>query len=124
MASSFFSTSSNVSPNISSIFCLMLPEPFLSTCVKASYSPCISERKCSVPFGRLSIASRLIISVEVSAMFLKFLDNNSKYFNSDIFHLTYDLFSIYKNFYLFKVKLKISVILIHLFHIRTVLLFK
>lgn len=35
--------------------------------MKASYSPCRSARKCSVPFGRFRMASRLMISVLAAA---------------------------------------------------------
>ena len=62
------SASESVLPNTSSIFFFTDPEPFFSTWVKASYSPCTSVRKCSVPFGRFRIDDRLMISVEASAI--------------------------------------------------------
>lgn len=46
----------------------MLPEALRSMCSKASCSPWRSATKCSVPFGRLSMASRLIISVHAASM--------------------------------------------------------
>ena len=63
MQSSFLSASRIVMPNTSSTLRLITPEAFLSTWVKAVDSPWRSDRKCSVPLGKLSIASRLMISV-------------------------------------------------------------
>ena len=40
------------------------PDPFLNTWENALNSPCISDKKCSVPFGRYKIDCRLIISVD------------------------------------------------------------
>ena len=54
------------------------PEAFFSTCWKASYSPWMSVKKCSVPFGRFRIASRLIISVLAEAMVGNSRDNSCK----------------------------------------------
>ena len=42
----------------------MAPEALLSIWRKASCSPCMSLMKCSVPFGRLRMASSFIISAQ------------------------------------------------------------
>ena len=47
---------------------LMLPDAFFKICWKASYSPCMSARKCSVPLGRFRMASKLMISVHAAPM--------------------------------------------------------
>ena len=52
--------------NVSSIFALITPEAFFKMCENASYSPCKSLKKCSVPFGRFKIACKFIISVQTS----------------------------------------------------------
>ena len=46
-----------------SSFSRTTPEAELRMCKKASYSPCTSEIKCSVPLGRFKMAWRLMISV-------------------------------------------------------------
>ena len=52
-----------VVPNSSSSFSFTTPEQEFRICKKASYSPWMSEIKCSVPLGRPKIAWRLMISV-------------------------------------------------------------
>jgi phosphoribosyl-AMP cyclohydrolase len=58
------------------------PEPFFSTWLNCSYSPWISVRKCSVPFGRLRIDWRLMISVEAAAFVGNCSDRLSRSFFS------------------------------------------
>ena len=56
---------------------LMLPEAFLRMWRNASYSPWMSATKCSVPLGRLRIASRFMISVDALWMVRKLCDSSS-----------------------------------------------
>ena len=65
--SSRLSCSRSVLPKSSFTLRLMFPDAFFNTWRKASYSPWMSARKCSVPFGRLRMACRLMISVLASA---------------------------------------------------------
>lgn len=64
-------------PYISFTLRFIFPEAFFSMCRNASCSPWMSAMKCSVPFGRLRMASRLMISVEAALTFGKLLDNSS-----------------------------------------------
>ena len=57
----------------------MTPEQLLSMCRTASYSPCRSLMKCSVPLGSVSMASRLIISEHTAASFLYFSESSERY---------------------------------------------
>ena len=72
----------------SSIFLLTTPDPFFKTWIKGSCSPCMSDKKCSVPFGRFNIASKLIISVLASDIVLYWLDISFKYLNLRSFSST------------------------------------
>ena len=45
------------------------PDALLRICKNASYSPCRSDMKCSVPLGRLRIAWRLMISLLAARVF-------------------------------------------------------
>ena len=74
-------------PNTSSILRLTEPEPFFKTWENASYSPCTSVRKFSVPLGRFNIDWRLIISVDAAAIVGYKSDNLSRYlFSSSFIH--------------------------------------
>ena len=48
------------------IFSRVMPDEERSRCINASYSPCKSLKKYSVPLGRLQIAVRLTISLVAS----------------------------------------------------------
>ena len=52
-----------VDSNSSSIFSRTTPEAEFRMWRKASYSPWMSEMKCSVPLGRFIMACKLMISV-------------------------------------------------------------
>lgn len=77
------SSSRRLVEKISFTLRLMFPEAFLRICRKASASPCTSAMKCSVPLGRLRIASRLMISVAAAEMLPKFCDRSSRTRRSD-----------------------------------------
>ena len=60
----------------------MTPEQLLRMCIKASYSPCTSLIKCSVPLGRLRMAERLMISVNADCSVGNCLDSRRRYLKS------------------------------------------
>ena len=76
--SSPFSSKESVSPKISSTCSRTTPEQLLRMCIKASYSPCTSLIKCSVPLGRLRMAERLIISVNADCSVGNCLDSRRR----------------------------------------------
>ena len=80
--SSPFSSKESVSPKISSTCSRTTPEQLLRMCIKASYSPCTSLIKCSVPLGRLRMAERLIISVNADCSAGNCLDSRRRYLKS------------------------------------------
>ena len=84
MSSASFSRSAadTVLPRTRSIFIFIMPDALLSICRKASYSPCISLKKYSVPLGRLRIAERLIISLAALSIVGYSLARSLRYFMS------------------------------------------
>ena len=68
-----------------SILFLIIPEALFSMCRNASYSPWISLKKYSVPFGRLRIAERFTISLTALSIVGNSLARSSKYFLSMLF---------------------------------------
>gem|GEM_PF-6138832 len=48
--------------------------------MKASYSPCRSLMKCSVPLGRFKMACRLMISVKTACSVGNCWDRSVRYF--------------------------------------------
>jgi hypothetical protein len=59
--------SGTVSPSTMSTFSRMTPEAEFRICTNASFSPCRSLMKCSVPLGSLSSACVLMISLAAAA---------------------------------------------------------
>lgn len=63
----------------------MIPDALFSICKKASYSPCKSLKKYSVPFGKLRMAERLIISQATRSTVGYYFASSFKYFSSTFF---------------------------------------
>ena len=74
-----FSSSESSSPKMSSTCSRTTPEQLLRICRNASYSPCRSLMKCSVPLGRLRIACKLMISVNTDCCVGKCSESRRRY---------------------------------------------
>ena len=77
---SAFSASVSVSSNTSSTCSRTTPEQLFRMCMNASYSPWRSLMKCSVPFGRLRMACRLMISVNTACCVGNCCESSARYF--------------------------------------------
>ena len=60
------------------------PAPLRMTCWNDSYSPWMSERKCSVPFGSCNWAVRLMIAVDAACIDGYFSDSRFRYFSEEV----------------------------------------